>query len=133
MMSDVGKQVQRSNIYKGRKRRQSMKRRLCHKNSLLKSELQQAVAERAALEQVTANLRRWGYDLSLSLSLYIYIYIYTKTLIRGDDVLAPNMSHETRLGTICNINPTHSGLHLGFLGGGGGGGWSLQTSMSNAH
>ena len=58
MMSDVGRQLQRSKVYKGKKRRQSMKRRLCQKNSLLKSELQQAVAEKAALEQVTANLRR---------------------------------------------------------------------------
>ena len=55
-MSDVPKQ--RAKVYKGKKRRQSMKRRLCHKNDLLKSELQQAVAERDALQQVTANLRR---------------------------------------------------------------------------
>ena len=56
MMSDVRKQ--RSKVYKAKKRRQSMKLRLSHKNDLLKSELQQAVAETAALQQVTAKLRK---------------------------------------------------------------------------
>ena len=55
IMADVRK---RSKVYKAKKRRQSMKHRLCHKNDLLKSELQQAVAERAALHLVTAKLRK---------------------------------------------------------------------------
>ena len=55
-----------SKVYKAKKRRQSMKHRPCHKNDLLKSELQQTIEERAALQQVIAKLRRWVWSLSHS-------------------------------------------------------------------
>lgn len=55
-MSVGGKQ--RSKRYNGRKRRQSIKKRLCLKNECLQLQLRQAVTDNEAQQMVISDLKR---------------------------------------------------------------------------
>ena len=56
MLSVGGKQ--RSKRYNGKKRRQSIKKRLCHKNESIQLQLKQALADKEVQHVVISDLKR---------------------------------------------------------------------------